>query len=860
MGAELFETLLVKASELLSGDTGVALVRQDDGRYQVQAALGLNRERFVNLDVAQEALYDLDFTILDSARDCEALLGEAICAAWGLERALVLPLSFGHSVQAVLLLSVIEIGDIKEAAEAFGKQMGIVLQHLSLRQKAERQARDLALLDRVRSSFDGALRLDELLRIALRATTDVFGYSRIGVYLFEEGKLKLRCAHGYEKETLDWLEPGAGVIGRVVASGEPEFVRDVKTDPDYIGADGEAISEIAVPIYCQKDIIGVLNVESTQASLTSADLQLVVLVARQLSLATERTRLHEKALDSERKFRLLAENMHDVVSLHKPDGRLSYVSASAEILTGYTTEHILKYHPYRFIHEADRAGLTLNAHENLPGGYAPFVFRIQCASGESVWVETTVQPVYSKTGELESWVSSTRDISERRRIEQRLEHLAQHDPMTGLANRTLFMSRLEDVLQQKAQNPTKLSVLLFIDLDRFKVVNDSLGHAVGDALLAELAQRLLESVRPGDTVARLGGDEFAVILEELRKNSEAKLITERILAALKRPFRFQGHEVFSGASIGMAFINNAGVSANDALRNADVAMYEAKKAGGSDFAVFNENLYDGYKKRLDMETDLRHATEENAFYLTYQPLFDFAKRRVMGFEALLRWRHPQLGLVPPDKFIPLAEESDLILEIDRWVVKEACGQLANWTQRFDSAGELFMSINLSTRHLSVDNVAFKLSSMIGVMGVDPNRIKLEVTEGALLTNAEEGAAALAGLRSAGIKIQLDDFGTGYSSLAYLHKLPLDSLKIDRSFVQRMGGGRQDEEIIKTVLALGSTLNLDVVAEGVETPYQMQRLSDLGCTYGQGYLIAKPLEAHEIETRYLANVAVPLKQL
>lgn len=849
LGPRLYDRLLERAAALCGSSLGLLLARQEDGLYRVVAELG-----FCDADLSQVALSEEALQAaapFDAFKPLSALESwTSLRGLWQAEASLVIPLSYGYAPQALLLLEAEPEVATLTSIQVFSKRVATVLQHAALRSEAERQARESALLDRLRSRLTTELCLTTLLKIATEQTSCIFGYSRLSIYLLDNDGLRLACEHGYRGRAAAWLDPAKGVVSRVLKSGDPILVRDVRQDADYLSPDGKGVSIIVAPIYRGGTLLGTFEVESTQKPLTASDLRLVVAVAKELSAASERSRLHEAALQNQSRFKLLAENMRDVVSLHDPDGTASYVSPSAVELTGYAPQRLLGRRLLSLIHPHHRVAFDLSPEQFASRDLAPFTFRLRSASGAYRWVETTLQPILGENGELLQLVASTRDITRRRHVEERLEHLAQHDPMTGLANRTLFMQRLEETLDHKTTDPKHLAVLLFVDLDRFKLVNDSFGHSVGDALLAELSRRLLESVRPGDTVARLGGDEFAVILDNLSKNSEAKQITERILAGLKRPFEVQGREVFSSASIGLAFVTSASLSPSDLLRNADVAMYEAKKAGGSDYAVFNEALYDDYKRRLSLEGDLRAGLEQGQFFLTYQPLFNLAERKVAGFEALLRWRHPKHGVIAPDTFVPLAEESDLILDVDRWVIKEACRQMDLWNARFPVASDLFMSINLSTRHLGVENAAGRLAGMVRVMGINPGQIKLEVTEGSLLINAEASARVLAGLRSAGIKIQLDDFGTGYSSLSYLHKLPLDSLKIDRSFVQRMGGGRQDEEIVKTILALGSALGLDVVAEGVETAYQLKRLSELGCQYGQGYLIAKALEAPEVEARYL----------
>lgn len=873
----LYQTILARAVTVIPGaEAGSILLRGADGRFRFVAAVDYDLEGLKPISLAESELYcseellqQRSLLIENPAQVNQArlepdrhLLLEELADVSSIRAAIAVPIRFADKVVAIFTVECKRADtdfapESQRLAETFGYQIGLVLQNLSLREAAEEQSRQLYLLDTVRTALARELDFGKLLQTVVRMIAETFAYACVSVYLKQAAaanlpdKLVLYAKHG-DIDATGYQQPlSEGVMERVMRNAKAELIADVRADKDVLGS-AAVVSALAVPLCNADAVVAVLKIEHDSA-LTKTDLSLMLRLSEQINLAVERASLHKKMLGNERKFRLLAENMRDVVVMRDAAGKLLYSSPSATALYGFSASELRQTSLKDFV-LADDYCVVEASMKRFQGGDVsePFEYRHRTKAGGYIWVETYVQPLYREDGSLRAIVSSTRDISSRKAAEAKLEHLVEHDSMTGLVNREAFVSRLKLVLEKKRLEPAHLSALLFIDLDRFKAVNDNMGHAVGDALLTELAKRFKENVRPGDTVARLGGDEFAVLLSDLPKNTEAKATAERLQAALRRPFHLLGHEVYSGASIGMAFVNNPADTAEDLLRNADLAMYAAKEAGGSDFAVFNTAMLTAHKKRMDLEGDLRRAIDENELFLTYQPLFDLSERKIAGFEALLRWKHPDLGLIPPDKFIPLAEASDLILDIDRWVLKEGCRQMVAWEKAYPRSARLFVSINLSTRHLMVTDAAAKLAGMIRVMGVEASRIKLEVTEGALLNNAEAGASVLASLRSEGIKIQLDDFGTGYSSLSYLHKLPLDSLKIDRSFVQRMDGGKQDEEIVKTILALGNGLGLQVVAEGIETAFQMERLTALGCTYGQGYLIAKPLMVADVESRYLAQ--------
>ncbi|HHO55964.1 MAG TPA: bifunctional diguanylate cyclase/phosphodiesterase, partial [Trueperaceae bacterium] len=407
---------------------------------------------------------------------------------------------------------------------------------------------------------------------------------------------------------------------------------------------------------------------------------------------------------------------------------------------------------------------------------------------------------------------------------------------------------LEQATEKKKQKPQKIFALILINLDRFKNINDNMGHKVGDELLRRVAKRLEACVYSNDLVSRIGGDEFAILLDDLPTNAEAKSVIERVNQEFSRSFFIDDNDIYVSLSMGLAFINDLKLKSTEILRNADLALRSARK-NDDGYKIFNGRMLKDYKTKANLEADLQVALNENQLFLVYQPMFDLIRRRVAGFEALIRWNHPTQGLISPADFIPIAEESGLIIEIDYWVLKNAAKQLKSWNLRFNKTKNMFVSINLSARNVVLETSASDISACIRKQGIDPENIKLEVTEGVLMNNMRVASSVLSELRSEGFRIQLDDFGTGYSSLSYIQKLPIDSLKIDQSFIRRMDGGKQDEAIVKAILALGAGLNLEVVAEGVETPYQLERLTEMNCDYAQGYLIARPLVTEEVEKRF-----------
>ena len=443
------------------------------------------------------------------------------------------------------------------------------------------------------------------------------------------------------------------------------------------------------------------------------------------------------------------------------------------------------------------------------------------------------------------------DITERKRVEQQLIHDAFHDNLTGLANRALFMDRVTGALARSRRRTGALVAVLFLDVDRFKFVNDSLGHVMGDQLLVQLGRLLQATVRPGDTVARLGGDEFSLLLEDVGEAADAVRVAERVHLALGTPFRLGGNEVFVTASIGIAISSRDYSRAEDLVRDADTAMYQAKAEGKACHRLFDTSMHARAVAALALENELRRAVERKAFVLHYQPIVEIASGRIRGVEALVRWEHSQRGLVPPSEFIPKAEETGLVFEIGHWALQEACRAVRTW---IDELGiDLTVSVNLSSRQFSRPELVRDVGAVLAETGLPARRLKLEITESVLMENAEAAIAMLDGLRHLGVGVSIDDFGTGYSSLAYLLRFPADTLKVDRSFVAMVGKGGRSEKIVGSIVALGRGLEMEVVAEGVETTEQRTGLQALGCWLGQGYLFSRPVDAARMTPLLAAEV-------
>ena len=469
------------------------------------------------------------------------------------------------------------------------------------------------------------------------------------------------------------------------------------------------------------------------------------------------------------------------------------------------------------------------------------------ANGEFRWVSTTKLPLRDRQGDIVGTFGISRDITERKKAGEQLQHQAFYDPLTDLPNRALFLDRLQHLFHRARRslgNPR--FAVLYLDLDRFKAINDSLGHPVGDEVLTATARRLERCIRPGDTLARLGGDEFTILLDDVRSEADATGVAERIHEELAAALEVRGAEVFTSVSAGIALSSAGYECPEDMLRDADTAMYRAKMGGRARHQVFTGDMHQRAVSSLRLETDLRRAVERREIVPFYQPVVELDTGTVVGFEALARWRHPSRGMLLPDLFIPVAEETGLVVELGEWMLAEACRQVREWQRRHPLWSKLGISVNVSGRQISQVGLAAEVERVLRATGLDPACLTLEITETALMHNLSVGASVVQRLAAMSVGLHLDDFGTGYSSLAYLHSFPVQALKVDRSFVNRMDREPQEAAIVKAIVSLAHDLGIEVVAEGVETSAQVAALRALRCGRGQGFLFSEPLPADQAE--------------
>jgi diguanylate cyclase (GGDEF)-like protein/PAS domain S-box-containing protein len=544
---------------------------------------------------------------------------------------------------------------------------------------------------------------------------------------------------------------------------------------------------------------------------------------------------------SELRFRTLIQNASDVVLISGAGKLITYQSPSAASIWGYAEESLLGRPMHQLIHADDQTAFQdlWDQIGAASGSIRNTEMRVQLQDGSWRHVELILTNLMHDPA-VEGVVVTVRDIEERKAFERQLTLRAFCDSLTGLPNRLLLNDRINQSLARASRRHC-LTGVLFLDLDNFKLVNDSLGHEVGDQLLIQAAARLSACGRAQDTVARLGGDEFVVLLDDLAGEADAAIVAQAIAAQFRCPFTLDGREVVVTASIGVALGHPDQDDSESVLRNADIAMYRAKSNGKGQFVVFDASMHRDSLARLELENDLRRGVENKQFCLHYQPIVDMASGRMVEVEALVRWQHPTRGLIAPSNFIPVAEETGLIVPLGRWVLEQACSQMVQWAISCPVSPPLTLSVNLSPRQFQQPDLDTEIAAVLRRTGLTPECLKLEITEGVIMDDVDRTITMLNKLKTIGVKIAVDDFGTGYSSLAYLKRLPLDVLKIDQSFVKGLGHNTEDTAIVQAILSLAESLNLSVTGEGVETAEHAGLLNRMKCSRGQGYFFARPLD-------------------
>jgi len=650
--------------------------------------------------------------------------------------------------------------------------------------------------------------------------------------------------------------PEAGGMAAYVRSAKTpvvikDYLREERFVPDPFFLAAGMRSGIGMVIHGRDGPYGVMGIHTREPrSFSGDDIHFLQSLANVLSEAVARTGAEAALAASNHLGGLILEAVGEGIFGIDLTGRITFVNPATTQLTGYAPEALVGTDPHALWHHSKPDG------KPFPRGKSPILKVLEDgrrrhvredwfwrADGRIFPVDYVVTPLLAE-GRISGAVVAFRDITERKKAEKALTYQAYHDELTGLYNRAFFIERLERAMRGlKSGGGGRFSVM-FLDLDDFKFVNDSLGHTVGDRLLRGIAMRLWNTLDPGDVIARLGGDEFAVLVQGQGEATRGLDTAGRIHEELKKPSRIDEFEFFVSASVGIVDDVSAYEGVDEVLRDADTAMFQAKSRGKGKSEVFDRAMHDRASERLHLETGLRRAVEHGELYLAYQPIFRLSDRTTVSFEALARWRHPVRGLLSPAVFIPVAEASGLILALGDWVLRECCKRMRLWLDDHPGAVNMSIAANISAKQLMQGDLATRVARILDETRLDPSHLKLEVTESVLMENAELAVDILGRLRDLGIRLAVDDFGTGYSSLSYLRRFPVDSLKIDRSFVSNMDVNPEKFEIVRAIVQLARALNLDVCAEGVETEAELAGLVSLGCGLGQGYLYARPLPADE----------------
>ena len=855
-----FERVLDHAVALVPGVQAASLVvRRDDG-FHFAATVGFDLERL------RDVRFSVDEVLSHVDGDGRAVVvrrpGVQSVDALGPARAASLRASGDvDRIRVSLAVPVVLAGEVIAAfrldsfddetpfdddacalAEALAHHIGAVLQRLRWQEASARTLRELGLQNELRGAVARGSDVDEVIRLAVQGATQILGGHLCSLFVIDGDHAVLRYHVGYDGAE-SRIPLGQGVTGRVARSGRAELVRDAASDPDFLAAIPEHVrSMISVPLIVDGVVSGVLNAESLEPDLDESDLARLGAVAEHVAVALQRAELLGTLRASERRFRLLTEHMRDLVCLVGPDGRLTYVSPSSRDILGYEPEVLVGRDPRDYIESEDLP--LLEAAIRLPlldgASVAPITTRTVHRDGYTVYLETTAAPIDEGGPYVEGVVTVSRDVTERQVFEARLLRSALYDDLTGLANRALLLDRLHHACERHGREGGSRFAVLFVDLDRFKSVNDSLGHAAGDALLRAIAARFSSLVRAGDTVARLAGDEFCLLIEDVADRKAVLDAAQRVQDALRSPFDVGGRELFVSASVGIAVAEGRDVDAEALLRDADIAMYRAKHGGSARHAVFDVGMRAEAVQRLELEHELHQALERDEVWLAYQPIVRLDDERVEAFEALLRWRHPSRGTLRPDDFVPLAEKTGLIQALDQLALHGACAQLAAW--RAAGAVDARVSVNVSVIQAARGGLDKRVLAALATHGVPPEGLLIELTESALVDEFDAVVGELERLRAVGVRVQIDDFGTGFSALGALGRLPIDLLKIDRSFIADLETSRSQRAIVTAIVALARTLGIEVVAEGVESAAQLAFVRSLGCPMVQGLAFSGPCDA------------------
>jgi diguanylate cyclase (GGDEF)-like protein/PAS domain S-box-containing protein len=759
----------------------------------------------------------------------------------------------------------VDAAKLKEAIQRALSQNRWRLEKVRLSSQLQEQVNWLKVLSKVGQSLTSTLDLDDVLRRIVEAGVHLTQAEEGFLAILDKvsGQLFLRAVKNIDANRVKTMHLPItdNLLGSVVSSGKPVRTSKRPDDPGLKVSTGYLVhSLLHVPLYSKGSVMGVLSVDNQfrRRVFTERDEMILTSLADYAAVALENAGLYEQAREeidrrreveealreSEERYALAVKGANDGIwdwdlrtnQIHYSSRWKAMLGFQENEVGGTTGEWFNRVH----VEDAERLQLDIDSH--LKGVTAQFENEHRILHKDSAyrWVLTRGIAVRGQDGTATRMAGSMTDITDRKYAEAKLLHNAFYDTLTNLPNRALFLERLRFAVERAKRHADYLFAVLFLDLDRFKNVNDSMGHMAGDQLLISIARRIEEGRRSMDMVARLGGDEFVVLLDEITDNDDAIQIANWLLDALRQVFRLDGREVEVTASIGIVLSTNGYERSEDVLRDADIAMYSAKANGKDRFEIFDPSMRTRVLERIELEADLRHALVNQELTVYYQPIISLANGHLVGFEALARWLHPKLGLLQPSEFIPLAEETGLIIGLDRWVMREACRQMHTWHQQIPSLANLTISVNLSGKQIVQPDLVDTVRSVLEDTQLNPVKLKIEMTENVIMDNSDLTVTIFKKLQALGVQVQIDDFGVGYSSLNYLSQFPINALKIDQTFVRNMNSNNNQSEIVQAIVTLTHRLGVGVIAEGMETMNQMARLKDLGCEFGQGYLVSVPL--------------------
>ena len=772
--------------------------------------------------------------------------------------------SMDSSIEAIrrgaydFIIKPLQREELLHAVERALERQALVVENRTLAEKLKERVKKLEFFKMVSKELSSTLDLSTLLEKIMQTTKSVMGAEACSILLRDErtGELTFTVALGEKSEEIkDFkIRRGQGIAGWVFEHKEPLLVADVRRDGRFSRevdrkTGFETRSMIAVPLLVKDSILGVIQVinKVDAGYFDDGDLDLLLTISGPIAVAINNAETAEDLKRSEEKFHKISSSAQDAIIMMDSEEKISYWNPASERIFGYSGAEAVgsrlhslimpSVHHKAFVRGFDR---FRNTGEGVVLGKTMVLSALKKDKTEFP-VEVSISAV--KIGSEWNSIGIIRDITERKQFEDTIREMSYHDQLTGLPNRRLLLDRFHQVLA-RSKRYNLLAAFLFLDLDRFKVVNDTLGHAVGDELLKAVAERLKGYTRESDTIARIGGDEFTVLVQDIKNVEDVKVLIEKIITLFDAPFELMGHELFVTTSMGVSIYPKDGEDAATLFKNADIAMYKAKDEGRNNFQLYTPAMNVRAMDRLRLENKLRRALEKEEFVLHYQPQVEINTGRVIGVEALVRWDDPEEGLVPPGEFIPMAEDTGLIVPIGEWVLKTACAQNKAWQAR--GLVPVTMAVNLSMRQFKQKNFVAVISRVLSEAGLDPMYLELELTESIIMEDVEATVEVLSGLKAMGIRLSIDDFGTGYSSLAYLKRMPIDMLKVAHVFVREITVNPDDTAISTAVINVAQSLNIEVIAEGVETIEQFNLLRLLRCDKIQGYLISRPLPADGVE--------------